>query len=98
MIEPGSGLRVALAQVNPTVGDLDGNSALIADAVARAREAGAGLVVTPELCLPGYPAEDLYLKAATEAPPPGDATVPVEGYVSGGVYHVAGHECRTVAA
>ena len=35
---------------------------LIADWIARAREAGAGLVVFPELCLPGYPAEDLYLK------------------------------------
>ena len=53
---------VALAQVNPTVGDLAGNSALIADSIRAAREAGAGLVVTPELCLPGYPAEDLYLK------------------------------------
>ena len=46
----------------PTVGDLAGNSALIADSIRAAREAGAGLVVTPELCLPGYPAEDLYLK------------------------------------
>ena len=62
MNEPAAMPIVALAQLNPTVGDLDGNSALIADAVARAREAGAGLVVTPELCLPGYPAEDLYLK------------------------------------
>ena len=62
MNEPAAMPIVALAQLNPTVGDLDGNSALIADAIARAREAGAGLVVTPELCLPGYPAEDLYLK------------------------------------
>jgi NAD+ synthase (glutamine-hydrolysing) len=62
MIEPGSGLRVALAQVNPTVGDLDGNAALIGEWMERAREGGADLVVFPELCLPGYPAEDLYLK------------------------------------
>jgi NAD+ synthase (glutamine-hydrolysing) len=62
MIEPGSGLRVALAQVNPTVGDLDGNAALIGEWIDRARDAGADLVVFPELCLPGYPAEDLYLK------------------------------------
>ena len=62
MNEPAAMPIVALAQLNPTVGDLEGNSALIADAIARAREAGAGLVVTPELCLPGYPAEDLYLK------------------------------------
>ena len=62
MIEPAPGLRVALAQINPTVGDLDGNAALIAEWIDRAREAGADLVVFPELCLPGYPAEDLYLK------------------------------------
>ncbi|HEY7042296.1 MAG TPA: NAD+ synthase [Nocardioidaceae bacterium] len=52
-------LRVALAQVNPTVGDLTGNADLIASAVAEAAEAGAHLVVTPEMCLTGYPIEDL---------------------------------------
>jgi NAD+ synthase (glutamine-hydrolysing) len=51
-----------LAQIDPTVGDLDGNAGLITDAIGRGRDAGAGLVVLPELCLPGYPAEDLYLK------------------------------------
>ncbi|MBA2239695.1 MAG: NAD+ synthase, partial [Solirubrobacterales bacterium] len=56
------GLRIALAQLDPTVGDLAGNSCLIAEAAKRARAAGADLLVTPELCLPGYPAEDLYLK------------------------------------
>jgi NAD+ synthase (glutamine-hydrolysing) len=55
-------VRIALAQVNPTVGDIDGNAATIAEWIERAREAGAELVVFPELCLPGYPAEDLYLK------------------------------------
>jgi NAD+ synthase (glutamine-hydrolysing) len=53
---------VALAQINPTVGDIDGNAELIRDWIGRARDAGAGLVVFPELSLPGYPAEDLYLK------------------------------------
>jgi NAD+ synthase (glutamine-hydrolysing) len=62
MNEPNGKPIVALAQLNPTVGDLSGNAELIADAVARAREGGASLVVTPELALPGYPAEDLYLK------------------------------------
>jgi NAD+ synthase (glutamine-hydrolysing) len=52
-------LRVALAQINPTVGDLDGNADLIAATVAEAAEAGAHLVVTPEMCLTGYPIEDL---------------------------------------
>ena len=55
-------MRVALAQVNPTVGDIDGNAAMVATWIADAREAGADLVVFPELCIPGYPAEDLYLK------------------------------------
>jgi NAD+ synthase (glutamine-hydrolysing) len=62
MNEPPQGLRVALAQINPTVGDLEGNAALIAEFIDRARDAGADLVVFGELCLPGYPAEDLYLK------------------------------------
>jgi NAD+ synthase (glutamine-hydrolysing) len=55
-------LRVALAQIDPTVGDIDGNAAKIAEWIDRAAAAGADLAVFPELCLPGYPAEDLYLK------------------------------------
>jgi len=55
-------LRIALAQINTTVGDIDGNAAKAAEWIAVAREAGAGLVILPELCIPGYPAEDLYLK------------------------------------
>jgi NAD+ synthase (glutamine-hydrolysing) len=56
-------LRIALAQVNPTVGDIEGNARLVSDWIARAREAGAQLVVFPELMLPGYPPEDLLLKS-----------------------------------
>jgi NAD+ synthase (glutamine-hydrolysing) len=56
-------LRLALAQINTTVGDLEGNAARIADFAGRARAEGADLVVFPELCLPGYPAEDLYLRS-----------------------------------
>jgi NAD+ synthase (glutamine-hydrolysing) len=55
-------VRLALAQINPTVGDVDGNTAKIAAWVERARGQGAELVIFPELCIPGYPAEDLYLK------------------------------------
>jgi NAD+ synthase (glutamine-hydrolysing) len=55
-------IRLGLAQVNPTVGDIEGNSSKIEEWIGRAREAGAALVVFPELCIPGYPAEDLYLK------------------------------------
>jgi NAD+ synthase (glutamine-hydrolysing) len=55
-------MRVALAQIDPTVGDIDGNAAKIAEWIDRAGSAGAELTIFPELCLPGYPAEDLYLK------------------------------------
>jgi NAD+ synthase (glutamine-hydrolysing) len=55
-------MRLALAQINPTVGDVDGNAAKAAEWIGRARAEGAELVVLPELCVPGYPAEDLYLK------------------------------------
>jgi NAD+ synthase (glutamine-hydrolysing) len=55
-------LRVALAQINPTVGDIRGNARKIADDAARARDQGASLVVFPELSLTGYPPEDLLLK------------------------------------
>ncbi len=57
-------LRVALAQMNATVGDLAGNSARIARQAAAARDEGAALVVFPELSLTGYPPEDLLLKTA----------------------------------
>jgi len=55
-------LRVALAQIDPTVGDIDGNAAKIAEWIGRAESEGAELTIFPELCVPGYPAEDLYLK------------------------------------
>ncbi|HET9593374.1 MAG TPA: NAD+ synthase [Solirubrobacterales bacterium] len=55
-------MRVALAQINPTVGAIDANAAKVAEWIGRARDEGAELVIFPELCIPGYPAEDLYLK------------------------------------
>src|SRR5215208_6275041 len=55
-------LRLALAQINPTVGDLDGNARLITESVERARDGGAQLVILPELCVSGYPPEDLVLR------------------------------------
>ena len=57
-------LRVALAQMNAKVGDVEGNAAKIADQAARAREGDAELVVFPELALTGYPPEDLLLKTS----------------------------------
>lgn len=55
-------LRLALAQVNPTVGDLAGNATIIAEAVRAAADRGAHLVVLPEMALTGYPLEDLALR------------------------------------
>ena len=55
-------MRIALAQIDPTVGDVDGNAAKIAEWIGRARSEAAELTIFPELCVPGYPAEDLYLK------------------------------------
>jgi NAD+ synthase (glutamine-hydrolysing) len=55
-------MRIALAQIDPTVGDLDGNRALILDRLARAKEAGADLAIFPELAVTGYPPEDLLLR------------------------------------
>ncbi len=55
-------IRLGLAQIDPTVGDVGGNTTKIVEWIGRAREAAVDLVVFPELCVPGYPAEDLYLK------------------------------------
>ena len=52
-------MKLALAQLNPTVGDLDGNRARIVDAAHQAAAAGADLLACPELCITGYPPEDL---------------------------------------
>lgn len=63
-------IRLALAQINPTVGDLAGNAALVLRDARRADDGGADLVVFPEMVLTGYPPEDLLLqpsfRAATE--------------------------------
>ena len=60
-------LRVALAQINPTVGDLAGNAGLIADSVKSAQEADANLIVFPEMIVTGYPVEDLALRPSFQA-------------------------------
>ena len=55
-------LRIALAQINPTVGDFDGNVSKIIDYIGKAKTAGAEIVAFPELAITGYPPEDLLLK------------------------------------
>ena len=55
-------MKIAIAQINPTVGDLAGNSQQIAEAARRAHAAGADLVVVSELAISGYPPKDLLLR------------------------------------
>ncbi|HET9894216.1 MAG TPA: NAD+ synthase [Streptosporangiaceae bacterium] len=57
-------IRIALAQVNSTVGDLDGNHAAVMEWTAKAAGASAAIVVFPEMMLTGYPVEDLALRAS----------------------------------
>src|SRR2546427_1737219 len=56
--------RVALGQINPTVGDFDRNVRMIVDGIERARALGCSLVAFPELAITGYPPEDLLFKPA----------------------------------
>ena len=60
-------LRVALAQINPTVGDFAGNAGLIAASVKQAQVQGANLIVFPEMIVTGYPVEDLALRPSFQA-------------------------------
>lgn len=55
-------MKIAIAQINCTVGDLAGNTAKILAAAEQAKLAGADLVITPELALCGYPPQDLLLR------------------------------------
>ncbi|HEY8728005.1 MAG TPA: nitrilase-related carbon-nitrogen hydrolase, partial [Acidothermaceae bacterium] len=57
-------LRLALAQVDPVVGDLDGNADRVISWSKHAAERGAHLVAFPEMMLTGYPAEDLVLRSS----------------------------------
>ncbi|RIK37150.1 MAG: NAD+ synthase, partial [Chloroflexi bacterium] len=56
--------RMALGQVNATIGDLAGNVALLRENILRARAAGARIIALPELALTGYPPEDLLLRTS----------------------------------
>ncbi len=60
-------ISIASAQLNPVMGDIAGNCALIRDARAQAAKAGADIVMTPELGMLGYPPEDLVLKPSAVA-------------------------------
>ncbi len=58
-------MRIALAQINPIVGDVAGNTALLLDAIEQARQSRADLLISPELALIGYPPRDLLLREGT---------------------------------
>ena len=57
-------MKIALGQINPTVGDFSGNAAKIIDFSRRAKTAGAGLIMFPELAISGYPPRDLVERPA----------------------------------
>jgi len=83
-------LSVALAQINPTVGDLNGNSALILNSVAEAKKAGAHVIVLPEMIVTGYPVEDLALRPSFQ-----DASIAavekIASQISGDIVAVVGY-------
>jgi NAD+ synthase (glutamine-hydrolysing) len=86
-------MRVALAQINPTVGDIEGNSRLIRESIRRAGDFKAELVVFPELSVIGYPPKDLLLKPAViEA-----SRQAVEDLAKDcrGIAAIIGHPCRS---
>jgi NAD+ synthase (glutamine-hydrolysing) len=56
-------MKIAIAQLNATVGDLDGNAARVLAMAQQAAAAGADLMLAPELALCGYPPEDLALRS-----------------------------------
>src|SRR5207237_635207 len=56
------GMKLALGQINPTIGDFSGNAAKIVDYARRARSSGAGLIILSELSVCGYPPGDLVEK------------------------------------
>ncbi|WP_131739710.1 NAD+ synthase [Actinomadura roseirufa] len=94
-------LRIALAQVNPTVGDLGGNADMIVEWTRRAAAAGAHLVAFPEMMLTGYPVEDLalrpsFVEASRRALAETAARLAAEGL--GGLPVVTGHLDRRAVA
>ena len=83
-------LRIALAQVNPTVGDLAANAALVRTNVATAQEAGAHIVVFPEMVLTGYPVEDLALRPSFQIASQG-AIAELAAHLTGEIVAIVGY-------
>ena len=83
-------LRVALAQVNPTVGDLVANAALVRENFKTAQDAGAHIVVFPEMVLTGYPVEDLALRPSFQLASQ-SALAELAGQLTGGCVAIVGY-------
>ena len=83
-------LRVALAQVNPTVGDLVANAALVRTNFKTAQDAGAHVVVFPEMVLTGYPVEDLALRPSFQLASQ-SALAELAGQLTGGCVAIVGY-------
>jgi NAD+ synthase (glutamine-hydrolysing) len=83
-------LRVALAQINPTVGDFAGNAALIQEAVAKAQKQSAEIIVFPEMIVTGYPVEDLALRPSFQAASI-DAVEKIASSITGDIVAVVGY-------
>ena len=83
-------LRVALAQVNPTVGDLVANAALVRSNFKTAQDAGAHIVVFPEMVLTGYPVEDLALRPSFQLASQ-SALTELAGQLTGGCVAIVGY-------
>jgi NAD+ synthase (glutamine-hydrolysing) len=83
-------LRVALAQINPTVGDFAGNAALIQEAVVQAQKQSAEMIVFPEMIVTGYPVEDLALRPSFQAASI-DAVEKIASSITGDIVAVVGY-------
>ena len=83
-------LSVALAQINPTVGDLAGNSAMILENVSQAKAQGAHLIVFPEMIVTGYPVEDLALRPSFQTASI-SAVEKIAAQISGDIVAVIGY-------
>jgi NAD+ synthase (glutamine-hydrolysing) len=101
-------VKIALAQINPTVGDFDGNARKILDFIGRASESGAELVLFPELAVCGYPPADLLEKPAfvaragevvadIAAKTAGRFIAVVLGYVTSAPHGSGKHVCNSAA-
>jgi NAD+ synthase (glutamine-hydrolysing) len=85
-------MRIALAQLNPTVGDVAGNARLVCEAIDEARRKQADLLITPEMVLMGYPPRDLIFRAgAVEA---AEAAVEIIARHAGDMTVIVGHPRR----